>query len=62
MKNMRLYFGMIILKQPNKINSKEDIEEQGINLKPWIPHGMENSIQKTLPGRKLCSLMITKIG
>ena len=46
MKNMRLYFGMIILKQPNKINSKEDIEEQGINLKPWIPCGVENICTK----------------
>ena len=57
---MRLYFSMIILKQMKHINSKEDLEEQGINLKPRIPYGVENIIHRTVHRRKPSSFMTTK--
>ena len=60
MNNTRLYLSMIILKQPKKRKSREDLEEQGLNLKPWIPHGVENSMQKTVHRRKLCSFTKNK--
>ena len=62
MNNMRLYLSIIILKQMKKRESKEDMEEQGINLKHWIPRGVENCMHKTVHRRKLCSFMETEMG
>ena len=45
-----------------KRKRKEDLKEQGIKLKPWIPRGVENVMQKTVHRRNLCSFMKTKIG
>ena len=62
MKNMILYLSIIILKQPNKIKNKEDLEEQVINLRYWIPCGVENIMHKTVHRRKNCSFITTKRG
>ena len=48
MNNMRLYLSMMILKQLNKIKIREDLLEQGINIKPWIPRAVENCMHKTV--------------
>ena len=61
-KNMMLYLITIILKHLKNRKSKEDLEEQGINLKTWTPRGMEIFVHKTLHIKKLCSFIKMKIG
>ena len=62
MKNMILYLIVIILKYPKKRNSKEDMEEKGINLKSWIQREMGHFMHKTVHRRKMCSFMTTNRG